>query len=177
MLNIYSAFVPKMSKSEKEIREKVEMLVPRDSVKADKALSASGPKLNANPNLDSFEAVMDAMEAELAKVRSTRSTSSTTKTDLTQSRQKSKGKGKEKDLRAVPEESEDMDEDVEGAMDDELRAALAREDGDSGDEEPMDYGLIKNFLESFKSQGGLSGPVSNLIGRLDPNLKLPRDES
>ena len=52
-------------------------------------------------------------------------------------------------------------------MDAELRG-LMRE-GDDDDDEPMDssmdYNLIKNFLESFKSQGGLAGPVSNLAGR------------
>jgi hypothetical protein len=41
----------------------------------------------------------------------------------------------------------------------------------------IDYNLIRNFLESFKSQAGLSGPVSNLAGRLQPDYKLPRDLS
>ena len=36
--------------------------------------------------------------------------------------------------------------------------------------------LIKDFLESFKSQGGLSGPVGNLAGRLQPGWQIPRDE-
>ena len=51
------------------------------------------------------------------------------------------------------------------------------EDEDSDETEKLDYNLIKNFLESFKSQGGLSGPVGNLMGRLQPDWKLPRDES
>lgn len=62
------------------------------------------------------------------------------------------------------------------AMDAELRAALiAAGDVDSDDDlegdgldgdEAMDYNLIKNFLESYKSQGGMAGPVGNLVGRL-----------
>ncbi|KAG6870509.1 AP-3 complex subunit sigma-2, partial [Termitomyces sp. T32_za158] len=51
-------------------------------------------------------------------------------------------------------------------MEAELRSTLERDDEDD-DEEPPDYNLIKNFLESFKSQGGLSGPVGNLAGNKD----------
>jgi hypothetical protein len=132
---------------------------------------------------------MDAMEAELAKARSKKGTSrkpaSTSlsramsqeeKLDRRSGTVNRKGKGK------VPQDpdkiaSEDLDEDVEDEMDAELRAALAREDSDTEDDEPMDYNLMKNFLESFKSQAGLSGPVSNLAGRLEPAWKLPRDQT
>ncbi|EJD04342.1 uncharacterized protein FOMMEDRAFT_155474 [Fomitiporia mediterranea MF3/22] len=64
----------------------------------------------------------------------------------------------------------------EAAMDTEVRAALERDSGDLGDEEPMDYRTFRNFLESFKSQAGLAGPVSSLVGRLEP-WWLPREES
>ena len=68
--------------------------------------------------------------------------------------------------------------DIESAMDAELKHLLETGDDEGSDEEtPADYNLIKNFLESFKSQGGLSGPVSNLAGRLQPNWQLPRDEA
>ncbi|PBL00901.1 SGT1-domain-containing protein [Armillaria gallica] len=118
-----------------------------------------GPRPNVNPNLDSFEAVMKAMDAELARSRGGNTTS-----------QSDKGKGKAKVT------SENEDDDIEAAMEAELKAALEGRD-DEDEEEPMDYNLIKNFLESFKSQGGLSGPVSNLAGRLQPGWTLPRDES
>ncbi|KAI0050654.1 hypothetical protein FA95DRAFT_1486750, partial [Auriscalpium vulgare] len=132
-----------------------------------------GPRPNANPNLDSFEAVMQAMEAELEKSRAQKvpfrppAPTATPKTD------KGKGKGK------APTVEEDVD--IETAMDAELRAALDRDDGDEDDDElqgdgGMELHLIKNFLESFKSQGGMSGPVSNLAGRLQPNWGLPRDD-
>lgn len=115
---------------------------------------------------------MQAMDAELARNRST-----SNKTAPTKPRQ-DKGKGREKESTTVTVEDE---EDIETAMDAELKAALERagDEGDDSDigEEPMDYNLIKNFLESFKSQGGLSGPVSNLAGRLQPEWKLPRDDS
>ncbi|CED84976.1 MADS box transcription factor [Phaffia rhodozyma] len=60
------------------------------------------------------------------------------------------------------------------AMDAELRAALlAAGDLGSDDEaeglegdDKIDYNLIKHFLESYKSQGGMAGPVGNLLGRL-----------
>ncbi|VDB85844.1 unnamed protein product [Peniophora sp. CBMAI 1063] len=96
------------------------------------------------------------------------------------------------------DEDEEMDIDIEAAMDRELRAALASstnnpddsadDDGDYDGEVDedglplnmeggLDYNLIKNFLESFKSQGGLAGPVSSLAGRLQPGWGLPRDEA
>ncbi|KAJ8084332.1 hypothetical protein PM082_003101 [Marasmius tenuissimus] len=110
----------------------------------------------SNPNLDSFEALMKAMDSELR-----RSTGATT----------DKGKGKE--------QAYDDDGDIEAMMAEELQGALERDDDDEdsglGDAN-VDYNLIKNFLESFKSQGGLSGPVGNLAGRLEPGWKLPRDE-
>ncbi|KAJ7071503.1 SGT1-domain-containing protein [Mycena amicta] len=111
-----------------------------------------GPRPNVNPNLDSFEAVMRAMDRELSSSRPSKS-----KTDAKD------GKGKAK-AAAVEEEEE---EDIQSAMDRELRAALeGGQDSDDEGEEPMDYTLIKNFLESFNSQVGLAGPVSTLAGRL-----------
>ncbi|KAK0465270.1 SGT1 protein-domain-containing protein [Desarmillaria tabescens] len=122
-----------------------------------------GARPNVNPNLDSFEAVMKAMDAELARTRTAKRSGSTTS-------QSDKGKGKEETT------FENEDDDIEAAMEAELKAALEGRDDDD-EEEPTDYNLIKNFLESFKSQAGLSGPVSNLAGRLQPGWTLPRDES
>jgi hypothetical protein len=125
-----------------------------------------GPRPNVNPNLDSFEAVMLAMDEELARSRSSKSKPAPGKAAKPQKQDKGKGKAPE----SIPEE------DIDAAMDSELRAALEREDDDEDEgEEPMDYNLIKNFLESYKSQGGLSGPVSTLAGRLQPGWQLPRD--
>jgi hypothetical protein len=135
-----------------------------------------------NPDLDSFEAVMEAMEIELQKSRQSRkdakTTPQSTKTRSATSREQ-KGKGKAVEVDGV-EDEDDLDDDK--AIDAELRAALRRgnddEDNDGEVEEAgMDYNLIKNFLESFRSQGGLSGPVGNLAGRLEPGWKLPRDEA
>jgi hypothetical protein len=121
----------------------------------------------ANPNLDSFEAVMRAMDEELVRVRSEKTTNSFQDTSLDDSE---KGKGR---AQGVEEGA-----DIETAMDAELKAALEHDDDDDLDGEGnIDYNLIKNFLESFKSQGGLSGPVSNLAGRLQPGWGLPRDDS
>ncbi|KZT61276.1 SGT1-domain-containing protein [Calocera cornea HHB12733] len=153
-----------------------------------------GPRPGGNPNLDSFERVMEAMEEELARAKAekARSGKGKARADV-----KGKGKGKGKAL-APAEEADDDDDDNEDedemlrAMDAELRSALKRgeradgdagDDGDGededGDEEdaPMDYNLIKNFLESFKSQAGLAGPVSGMVGRLDKGWVWPRDEA
>jgi len=59
-------------------------------------------------------------------------------------------------------------------MDAELQQML-KDMGGEGDGGTMDYNLVKNFLDSFQSQGGFAGPAGNLSGRLGFNL--PRDGS
>lgn len=109
-----------------------------------------------NDKLNSFEAVMEAMDSELAKGRG----------------------GKP----AEAAEEEDEDEQLK-AMDEELKSILARVDpnNETLDDEELeyedleegDYSTMRNFLESFKAQSGLSGPVSNLAGSFGE--RLPRD--
>lgn len=118
-----------------------------------------------NPDLNSFEAVMQALDEELARSQKNK--------NKTKSQADVSGEDKEELL----DPSEDPD--VVSAMEAELRDLLEKGDEDMNetvDDEPLDYNLIKNFLESFKSQGGLSGPVSNLAGRLQPGWTLPRDQ-
>ncbi|KAI0702453.1 SGT1 protein-domain-containing protein [Cytidiella melzeri] len=137
--------------------------------------NSTGPSQRApepKPNLDSFEELMRAMDAELARSRSglAQAPSSSPPADV------QKGKGKA----TVEPGEEDADSDVEAAMDAELRETLERNVGDEEDGGEIGgthYNLIKNFLESFKSQGGLTGPVGNLAGRLQPDWTLPRDAS
>lgn len=115
-----------------------------------------------NSDLNSFEAVMQAMDAELSRAKRDKKPApvmSPVKRDSEKGKQKAEG------------------DDVGAAMDAELRAALQdSSDGEDQDgETPIEYTLMKNFLESYKSQQGLSGPVGNLMGRL--GWQLPRDES
>lgn len=113
---------------------------------------------------------MEAMDAELARSRSQSSKQSSVNPE--------KVKGKDK---AEAQSSEG--DDIEAAMEAELHAMLERGPQDEEELELADesqhaeYNLIKNFLESFKSQAGLSGPVSNLTGRLQPGWQIPRDET
>ncbi|THH32332.1 hypothetical protein EUX98_g1866 [Antrodiella citrinella] len=124
----------------------------------------SHPRPSPNPNLDSFEAVMEALDAEFGRLKPDKSKSreATSASD--------KGKGK------ATEAASDSEHDIEAAMDTELRGLIQGEDEDGGEDDVgsadyLDYGLIKNFLESFKSQSGLAGPVGNLVGR--SSLSLP----
>ena len=123
--------------------------------------SATLPAGHDPQSLDSFESVMKAMDAELARSRSVRDPG-----DRPPHSTEDKGKGAERD-------------DIEAAMEAELNDLLEGGDDDVEDDEggTVDYQLIKNFLESFKNQGGLSGPVSTLVGRLQEGWTLPRDES
>lgn len=127
--------------------------------------AAPGPRPKVNPNLDTFEAVMEAMEAELGRSKPSKVPAAQTTKD------KGKAKATEPEL--------DAEGDIEAAMDAELQGLMNGDDGDDddiGSAGHMDYNLIKNFLESFKSQNGLAGPVGNLVGRLQPGWTLPRDE-
>ena len=130
-----------------------------------------------NVDLNSFDAVMDAMEMELARLQApTSANAKPSSSNPTRAQRKGKERAKPATIREVDadEEDEEMVE-LQEAMDVELRSALKRdvqvvssgsEDEDEDGEEPMDYNLIKNFLESFKSQQGLGGPVGGLAGRL-----------
>ncbi|KAJ4476672.1 SGT1 protein-domain-containing protein [Lentinula aciculospora] len=139
------------------------------------------PESGPNANLDSFEAVMKAMEDELHRSGSSLSSNSTSKKSPdTQAHKTGSGqdKGKGKTVSFADDSSDDENVDIEAAIEAELKAAL--EQGDDVDEDGLgtaaiDYNLIKNFLESLKSQAGLSGPVSNLAGRLQPGWQIPKD--
>lgn len=133
---------------------------------------------------------MEAMEKELVRLKGNVPASSSEAQQPSTKRNKGKGKASAS-LPSKIEEVDEMDEDedydmeqLQTAMDQELKSALKREmevvssddDLDMEDEPPMDYNLIKNFLESFKSQQGASGPVGNLAGRLQgADWVFPRD--
>ena len=126
---------------------------------------------------------MAAMDAQLPIKAKTQTAASA---PAAKSASSSKGKGKATPtFMSIPEEGnpdledEDLD-DLAAAMAAELKEAL--ETGSDAEDEDglptetnIDYNLIKNFLQSFKAQGGLSGPVSNLAGRLEGGWGLPRD--
>ena len=163
--SIYTAFLPQSvttgTPTVKTTAEKADMPKPKTHTPR---VPEPGPRPNVNPELDSFEAVMQALDAELLQQKSMNRSSKPSSF---------KGKGKAKDdFNAMAVDEDNID--IEAAMDAELKEAL--QDAESDSEEPMDYNMIKNFLESYKSQGGLSGPVSNLAGRLQPGMKLPRDD-
>lgn len=158
-----------------------------------------------NMNLNSFEKVMEAMDAELAKAKTSKrakpsgtvdSSPSTVKTPVAANAPKTKsasthpGKGKATQQKRVPtlpteEDLDDFDDDDLLAMDRELKAALksagVNSDDEDDDEERIEevgeldeegkreYKMMKAFLESYKSQGGGSGVVGNLFGRLGEN--------
>ena len=129
-----------------------------------------GTRTNVDSKLDSFEAVMHAMDAEIARARAGEHAAPPTNFSSGNSE------------RTHPRAEIGGDADIEAAMEAELEAELKRGSDDEGPEdalwqEKVDYNLIKNFLESFKSHAGQSGPVSNLAGRLQPGWELPRDES
>ena len=69
------------------------------------------------------------------------------------------------------EEESDEEMNIDDQMAAELQEALKIDPSDL--DETMEYGLLKNFLESYKSQAGEAGPVSNLAGRL--GTRLPSD--
>ncbi|KAF8328807.1 SGT1 protein-domain-containing protein [Cantharellus anzutake] len=115
---------------------------------------ANGPH---PPDLHSFESLMTTMDSKLQQAQPARTSQ----------------KGKERALPPFssmsPTFEDDESLDIEARMEAELLHAIEH-DSDSEDEnmEPnKEYDLIKNFLKSYAAQDGLSGPVSNLVGRLN----------
>lgn len=155
---------------------------PQPSAPSTSSQPASGSKPasaqaegQVNMDLNSFDSVMAAMDAELARTRGPKSTSQGNKVPYSQRPKAPMGP-----LKSLPTEADldDMDDDDLEAMDRELKAALksAGIEDDSEDEvegvEQLDedgqreFRMMKDFLESYKSQGGDSGVIGNLFGRL-----------
>ena len=125
---------------------------------------------NVDSKLNSFEAVMHAMDAEIARARAGQQPAPPTSLR--------RGRGE----RTHPHTETGGEPDIEEAMEAELEAELERGSDEENPEGALgqgqtEYNLIKNFLESFKSQAGQAGPVSNLVGRLQPGWTLPRDDA
>ena len=142
-----------------------------------------------NPNLTDFDALMEQMETELARSKGARPAAAAAAAAPAEvsdddgpaptGKYASRQSGRREPHRVVVDSLSDSDEgDEDGddlsAMDAELASLLQGVSGDAaGTDAPMDYNLVKNFLESFQSQGGFAGPAGTLAGRL--GFPLPRD--
>lgn len=137
---------------------------------------------------------MEAMEAELARAKAQSAPTAPPPTKNAKGKGKETAKpgvrssAAANPLPSLPTEADldAMDEDDLIAMDRELRAALKSagisDDEDLSDEDMDDetraglqaldedgkgeFKMMKDFLESYKAQGGQSGVVGNLFGRL-----------
>lgn len=63
----------------------------------------------------------------------------------------------------------------EGSSSGQLKPLIEAEDASEDEDADIDFNLAKNLLESFKSQGGASGPGGNMMNFM--GMRLPRDES
>lgn len=120
------------------------------------------PSSAFQPDLDSFEAVMEALEEELERHHQTIGDT------------KKISEAHKKEEYEVPVDGQF---DIDKALEAEISSTFEPDDSEEVSEDSYNYTMIRNFLESFKSQGGLPGPVSNLAGRLQPDWHFPRDES
>ncbi|BGP29278.1 hypothetical protein JCM10296v2_001016 [Rhodotorula toruloides] len=131
-----------------------------------------------NPNLTDFDSLMDRMEAELAQAKSSKpQPTSSAEASASSAEPKKKNAARQSDPnRIIVDSLSDSEDDDDGepdlsSMDAELQHLLKDLQGQG--EGGMDYNLVKNFLDSFQSQGGFAGPAGNLAGRL--GFQLPRD--
>lgn len=194
----YLAYVPgdKPASSSQAIPKPVPDQKPEPKLAPEYARTEKQP-VERNPNLDSFDKVMDAMEAELGRAKKPIVDAKLSKGQKKKAKAKAKKtgtdhsagtSGKLSGLANLPSEEdlEDMPEDELAAMDRELRAALKSagiddEDSDAdsdmdaetkdalnqlGDGEKQEFRMMKELLGSYKAQGGGSGVVGNLFGRL-----------
>ncbi|GAA5924061.1 uncharacterized protein JCM15063_005536 [Sporobolomyces koalae] len=170
------AFVPGPAKSKKT------NVVPSASESASSARAPPSVPRTApiprqpsrNPNLADFDSLMEQMEKELSHVK--KASTSTAPPKVTKPSSKTTKPSTTVKIETLSDSEEedgidDDDHDVE-RMDAELQQML-KDMGGQGDGGTMDYNLVKNFLDSFQSQGGFAGPAGNLSGRLGFNM--PRD--
>jgi len=73
---------------------------------------------------------------------------------------------------------EENEEDISNEEDEEKEEEINFEENDVSSDFPnltegmdLDYNLMKNFLESYQSQSGESGPVSNIMSQMSSNSK------
>ncbi|KAK4051282.1 hypothetical protein OIO90_004763 [Microbotryomycetes sp. JL221] len=152
--------------------------------------------LPRNPNLSSFDTLMEQMDQELAKVRMARSKTNTSssKSPMTKPSLSTSGVTIEDDDNSDIEDAgdqetlaalEEMDQELASLLKSARRAGMDvdnQDDDDEDDDDNMDtedlsstdLNLVKNFLSSFQSQGGFAGPAGNLVGRM--GFQLPKDE-
>ncbi|KAF9056667.1 SGT1 protein-domain-containing protein [Panaeolus papilionaceus] len=168
------AFLPASAKKAPRPTSKIPKSEKDDAPEKPARVLQPGPRPQANPELDSFEAIMNALDNVLAETRQGSESSKKPETAPPKTSDKGKRKATIEDEPMDTGDTSDI-EDIDAAMEAELKEALELDDSDA--DEPLDYTMIKNFLESYKSQAGLSGPVSNLAGRLQGEFKLPRDDS
>ncbi|WRT63689.1 uncharacterized protein IL334_000612 [Kwoniella shivajii] len=135
-------------------------------------------------SLNSFESIMKAMDTELSRNKPASSSKKSSKSSTKPIIDKAIPiPSSSNPLPPLPTEAdlEAMDEDDLLAMDRELRQALKGAGIDDEDDEDgldveeareldedgkREYEMMKHFLESYRSQGGESGVVGNLFGRL-----------
>ena len=132
-------------------------------------------------DLDTFEKVMAAMDTQLSSAKRPNAPTPSSSNGETKSKPSSAP------LPPLPTEAdlEALSQDDLLQMDRELRAALKSagidDEDDDGDlmgeldpeeakalkgEEREEYRMMRDFLESYRSQGGQGGAVGNLLGRL-----------
>jgi hypothetical protein len=142
-----AAFVPKKAKA----KAAADLPPVPDAMRPSPAALRESAQAARNPNLDSFDALMAAMSAQLHTKREPPPSAAAPKP-------------------APKTDGDDVAMDEDAELDAELAGLLERDPKDAEAEAPADYGLIKNFLESYRSQGGAAGPVSTLAGRLGAPL-------
>ena len=144
------------------MREMMGMPAGKDTKKSAKVSSKQAPSVGIGEDENEEEEIRQLaaqMEAELKehgalKLDPGSKDTETKRIKAKQEEPKIQGKGKGKEIQGP---------------------GLHAEEEDSGDEEvDIDYNLAKNLLESFKSQAGMAGPTSNILGMM--GMQLPRDE-
>jgi hypothetical protein len=122
------------------------------------------PVEERNSKLKDFESFMDAMEQELNKVKEGGS-----------SDRPSTSKQSTRNQLEINQPTEDEIEALE--MEKEFEALVAENMDEEDVMEEGEVRLIRNFLESFKSQQGMAGPVGNLAGRMGQTLPLEQERA
>ncbi|PLW24523.1 hypothetical protein PCANC_27242 [Puccinia coronata f. sp. avenae] len=166
--------VSKGKQPQRSVHFEADNTTEEDAHRPTSSVDADGERIEdkrANVDLDTFDKLMNRMDEELQKKKRQRGVkkggpipTDPLGPDLGGGCGPGMDDGSDDDEDESDMEMGEIDHAIQGELADLMKESGVQLDGHSHDQ--PDYSVISNFLESFKSQVGLPGPVGNMAGRI-----------